>query len=722
MKDKISNFFNGSYRLLCIVMVLLWGMLVFLTITNLIPSTSVSSSFIIILGTIIYLLFLVFVYRKIEKFQPKTHDKIALVITCLSFILLALWSLTHQPLPHYDLYHIIDKIKILFHNNTHIIGEHFYFSKYPHQIPIFILTYFVEYIGKIIFNAPDVTMIVFNCFMIALSFYFVYKIIKELANSKLGIIGLILCVLYIDYYLLGGYYYTDILCVPYATIGFYFLIKANKLEGLKKFISLILGGILFGIATKMRVVASFLFIGYLIVCIYIYIINGKKLGKFKEFIKNGFIPVIAFFSIFLLHNILVNQYFKIEINKEATYPVTHFIMMGLNTDTFGNYSDIDDSFTYNSKNKTQDTKEVIKERIKDINLDFYINKFASNWTIGKHTNIGIYHNVSTVDDSYAFLTGYNMIFIQILSQITLLTIYLLFLLTIIKEAKNKKVSMTSTLIITIFGAILFYLIWEANGRYSFSFLEWIIIGAALSFEEVNIYLKKKLQLNGKTRKSIGYLLIFSIVLILIDGFLEYAYKREEINVPRYIQYGIGWRLYQEDKEIKQIFLVNDTFNKINLTFNDSLITEEIPYQFELYNMEDVLLYKEEFMATKNKGTTNKYFKFKNIEVNQPTKFYIKIYSDEATPNNYLRLSAFITDNCLDKPYDYPNYGYKIMPSGETYVDNKKSCFELTMKVYENKESNKFRKKYYLVYAGIVMLITYLGIYESFLKKEKKNSK
>ena len=313
-----------------------------------------------------------------------------------------------------------------------------------------------------------------------------------------------------------------------------------------------------------------------------------------------------------------------------------------------------------------------------------------------------------------------MVFIQIISQIMLLTIYFLFLITIIKELKNKNVSMASSLVITMFGAIIFYLIWEASCRYSFSFLEWIIIGASLNFEKINIYLGKKLKLNNKIKKNIGYVLIFLIMIVLMDGFIEYAYKKEEIDVPRYMQYGTGWRLYQEDKEIKQIFLVNDTFNKIQLTFNDKLIKEKIPYKFELYNMDNELIYEKEFMATQNKGTTNKTFKFKNIEVNQPTKFYIKIYSDKATPDNYLRLSAFLTDNCIDMPYDYENYGYKIMPNGETYVDNKKSCFELTMNVFENKVSNKFRKKYYIAFSLIIIIVTYLGTKEVFLKNSKKD--
>ena len=179
MKDKIARFFNSSYKLLCMIMLVLWGGLILLTLNYIIPSTSIASELIVLIGVIVYLLFLLFIYRKLEKATSKTCNVIALVITIISFIILVTWGLTHYSLPPYDLCHITDLVKILFHNENHIIGEFAYFSKYPHQIPIFILVYFVEYIGKILFNAPEVTIIIFNCFMLSLSFYFVNALLLK---------------------------------------------------------------------------------------------------------------------------------------------------------------------------------------------------------------------------------------------------------------------------------------------------------------------------------------------------------------------------------------------------------------------------------------------------------------------------------------------------------------------------------------------------------------
>ena len=278
MKDKIIAFFNGSYKIISIIMLTLWGMILLLSISYLVPSLKPLSILIVTVGVIVYLLFLFFIYHKISNLKEKAHNKIAILISIISFIILISWGLSHSSLPIYDLRFIVDKVKIMLHNETHIFGavsnipqfaHQNYFSEYPYQIPLFIMVYFVESIGKILFNAPEATMIIFSCFMTALSFYFVYKIIKELTNSKMGIMGLILTVTYLDFYLMTSYYYTDVLCIPFATIGFYFLIKSEKLNSVKKYIALILGVILFGIATKMRVVASFLLIGYIVKYIYI---------------------------------------------------------------------------------------------------------------------------------------------------------------------------------------------------------------------------------------------------------------------------------------------------------------------------------------------------------------------------------------------------------------------------------------------------------------------
>ncbi len=714
-----NNFINLFYKILCIVMFIIFIIMMILTNTSLV-SESLISVFVVLIGAIIYIMFLIALFRKFKKMQTKTHDKIALLLFVLSFLFASIWGITHKTLFLFDLSHIVDKVQVLLNTNSHIVKEYNYFSNFPHQIPLFSIIYFVELFGKAVFHNPENTMILFNCFLISLTFYLVYQIIKELFNSKIALIGMIILVLYPDFYLFASYYYTDIVSIPFTIIGFYFLVKAAKKEKIKKYLFLIVGGIFFAIGTKVRVVSSFLLIAYLL--------DLLLKNNIKEIVKKSMAILIPFFGIYVLYNTMLLPYFKIQIDKSKTLPLTHFIMMGSNPETYGRWSIDEVRYTQSSKNKVNANIKKLQKRLKnEININFLLKKTEETWA-KPYNAFAYYASMDKLDESHSFVSGYNVIFLSYILQIMKLSMYFIFTIMIGTQlAKKNKLSNSkvSMFVIALFGAFFFYVIWEAQSRYSFSFLPWIVIGGASSIALLDNFLKvKNIRIEHKIinlyqyKKYFAIFLLIITVLFLFDGFITYSVRKKPIDVVRINQKGEAGYYNIIRNKITQYFTLERSFNKIVLTFLDDHIEKEIPYIFELYDEKDKLIYETEFLSPINQETSEVEITFPKVKLKKKTKYHFKIYSNKTTLKNYLKIVTYKIDNCLGQEWDYKNKGYDAFPTGETYTGDTLICNELTLKVYEHKVRNQIRKKYYLPFATVILIITVFSCYTCLLKKEE----
>ena len=583
------------------------------------------------------------------------------------------------------------------------------------------LIYFIKSFATIIHVNPDNLMIIYNCFMVCLSSWFLYKIIKELFDSKIAIIGLILMLLVPDFYLYASYYYTDILSIPYCIIGFYFIIKADKLDNKLKYLYRILGGILFAVAFKLRVVCVFLLIAYTMAIF------------FKDSIKNNLKRLstifVSFIIFILVYSHLLLPMFNLKIDKNLTFPSLHWIMMGANVKEDGAYTQSDYNLTINSDNKTKTNIKEYKKRIKNVNSKFISNKIRRVWTQGDHDINRKYKNISRVDGLYKYINGPSSIFLRYFQQIILCVIYLLFEITLIFELIYKRTlknSVFSTITISIFGAFLFYMLWEAQQRYSFTFIPWIIIGGSYSIVKIKKLLEvKEISIDNfkfdfnKFKKAFAVFIIIISVIIYIVGFKICCYDKKKRNIIRYSQYYGSDFIPVIKNEIKQEFSIKNNFNVIELMFDGKGDYEDLKYTFKLYNSKDKLIYEKEFdgkLATK--GTYTR-FKFPKEKLKKKEKYYFTIKSKDATEDNYLRIGTSIIDNCKDKDIYSKNEGYDANPDGNTYSDNKLICPELRIKVIDSKKTNLISKKIFIFFSLITFGMLLYFSYVLLIKENKE---
>lgn len=722
MKDA----FNKLYKILIIVMLFLWGIITFSSCFHVYGRFY--NPIAIFLGGFIILLVIYNVYKLIKKINPKYHDKIALGMFLISLIIMLLWGLNNEIIPAYDLSHIIAKSDLLLKNN-HYFGSEIYFSIYPTQIPITIFIYGIKTIGSF-FNITNLNafVIIYNAIMTSLMFLFIYKIVKKLSNSHLALIVMFITMLYPDFYLYIPYYYTDIMALPFGIIGFYLLLAGDLKENNKSYIYYLLAGILFGIGFKLRVTTIIILIAY-IICL-LRNIEVKLFIKKLLFIFTGIILTLFTYSK------IIYPSFNVEIDESVKVPPLHWVMMGTNPETDGGYDDAAINFSIHSKDKNKDIMEVIKSRIPKLTPKFYYNKLRKVWSEGDHDIQRKYALTKQMSEFKNYINGPMCGILRYYSQMLKFTIYTLFLISIgyeLKKKNNFQDSKNAPIIISVFGGILFYLLWEALSRYSFSFLPIIIIGTftgidlfVKKFSYNEIIIKKQTYNIKKLKQIIGILIILSLIIGLIVGAKYVAIDKQTFELERNLQ-KYSSRTYEPlyNRTLKEVFRVSKPFNRIQLRVMTDNITEDIEYTYEVYTAKNKLIYTGTYgFDPKNERILRKITLYvPTVNVTKEEEFYVLFYSNAATKNNHIKLNTY---KFQDKVENDPEFSPEVLgpdfdlnPNSETYFDNKLYTGNLFVRVFEKVKRPYIKKENYIIISMIAVLFIGSNIYFSLIKKENE---
>ena len=707
----MERFFHISYKIvLCIVMILFAAITVVSAFYGLDQNLS---PLVVILGVIITFFFFKWLNKKLDKLSNKKIKIIAIMLSFLFFIGLLLVGIFLPISSVTDLSHIIEYVnRMISENSLTITGS--YFSKYTNQVPLLILVYGFTKIGSI-FGCTNVLLMgtIFNALLIAVTAYFIYLIGKEIKSPKAGLLSLIFILINPIFYLYTSYFYTDTLCMPFAIIGLYLLIKCLKTDSLKKKIILgILSGFSFFIGIKIRVVVIILFIAILA---YI-VLNRKKIQeKLKIILALFFGLIIGLFS----YKIVENQ-FDMQLNENQSFPITHWIMMGLNEEYTGGYNSEDHDLTFNEKTveeKKEVNIKVIKQRIADLGFFGLIKlegaKIARTWASG---NYGVYAKLNNTSDGtglYEFLGGYGNtnIFMKYSLQILKTYISLIIFIGTYQLFKKRETEYTSDgiIIIALFGAIIFYMIWEAAQRYSLSFLPWMIIPLGLIYARIE---ERNWQLNENRAKwlKIGSIALMGITLVLLTiNFPKYTIETQTYDDIRILSYRGFSEIEIDNHTISQTFITKDSFNQIRVRLNNKNEEETSIYIFKLYNEDaDELLYEEEFSSTNIPDNSNHKFKFTTISPEKETHYRIEISKVEG--RSVLSIGT----------YNESVY-YKAYNNGSVYIDDEETADTWIFRVDESVERTYMSKRSYIVLSLFILMLEWISLKDGIKKeKEQKN--
>ena len=686
MKNLVNKMFNFVNKFLLIFTIICFSISLIGAIffyTN--RSYDYLNPLVLIVGSIVYLLLLIKLYKVIIKLDDKKKKIIVGILLGLQFILLLISAFVISSIPQVDLIHILTEINSL--NDTGSILNSVYYSVYPNNRFLLIILYGLQ---KIIPISNQILFSLLSTICISVMSLFTYKTVNKVLNLNKGLLSLFICVLSPIFYLYVSYSYTDVLMLPFASILIYLIVKTKDEKNLK---SNVLYGLLIGIIAiigyKIRAVAIFILVAY-----FVYLIFTKKI----LIVLKKFAPIIigAILTITCIDTI-ENKFFT-NVNVDKEFPMTHWIMMGVNEKSYGYYSQDDYNLSSSASNVSERTDLNIKEiknRLSDLGpfgtVKLLVVKLVSVWGKGDYSYQKYLELVNDFNPSYSYLLEDKNIVINYLLQFSKIVVMFMAIISLINIYKSGKKSIIA---ISLFGAVFFYLVWEVCPRYGLSFLPWLILIGTCSYDTLNTnYEKFKFY---KYFKCIILVLTLALFAFSFNKYTGISYKenivaKDSVTNVKYIS-------LNKEAVITQTLDLYDSFNKIRLKFKVNEI-DDATYKLEL--------------ITKNEVVYEKDFKKNDLKNKKYTDFYLdKTYEGGSYT---LRLSSDSTSDL--EVYIAYKEKFDYYPNGILEVNKKEETGDLMFEVVNNEERGIYT---YLEYMTIMILTLGMEVIVLFRKKEEVN--
>ena len=686
MKNLVNKMFNFVNNFLLIFTIICFSIsligAIFFYINR---SYDYLNPLVLIVGSIVYLFLLIKLYKVIIKLDDKKKKIIVGILLGLQFILLLISAFVISSIPQVDLIHILTEINSL--NDTGSILNSVYYSVYPNNRFLLIILYGLQ---KIIPISNQILFSLLSTICISVMSLFTYKTVNKVWDINKGLLSLFICVLSPIFYLYVSYYYTDVLMLPFASILIYLIVKTKDEKNLK---SNVLYGLLIGIIAiigyRIRAVAIFILVAY-----FVYLIFTKKI----LIVLKKFAPIIigAILTINCIGTI-ENKFFT-NVNVDKEFPMTHWIMMGVNEKSYGYYSQDDYNLSSSASNVSERTDLNIKEiknRLSDLGpfgtVKLLVVKLVSVWGKGDYSYQKYLELVNDFNPSYSYLLEDKNIVINYLLQFSKIVVMFMAIISLINIYKSGKKSIIA---ISLFGAVFFYLVWEVCPRYGLSFLPWLILIGTCSYDTLNTnYEKFKFY---KYFKCIILVLTLALFAFSFNKYTGISYKENIVAKDSVTK--VKYTSLNKETVITQTLDLYDSFNKIRLKFKVNEI-DDATYKLELITKNEVV-YEKDFK--KNDLKNKKYTDFYLDKTYECGSYTVRLSSDSTSD-----LEVYIA---YKEKFDY-------YPNGILEVNGKEEACDLMFEVVNNEERGIYT---YLEYMTIMILTLGIEVIVLFRKKEEVN--
>lgn len=719
---NIEKIKSWLYKTILIILLLLVLYVTYCSIFNIYGQSIKMKPIVIMLGVITCIFVFIGIKRLIGKIGGEKANYIALGISILFFLALSFFGNKMMTIPYYDLSSIQKEVQLMLENAGKFV-EMEYFKGYTNQVPMAIFIYFIYKIGEFLnINNLKLFATIINSLFMATTAFFTYLSIKKLKDYKLGLTTLIFFVINPIFYLYASYFYSDTLSMPFAAISLYLFIIALKSETIKKrIILLIFSGLILAIGFKVRVVLIILLIAMIIGLLLDNKFSKKIIGRICCLII-GFIIGVNCFNLSL-------KPFNIPYDRDKEIPITHWIKLSLNVNSDGGYiqSDFDETVkdsTYEEKIKSN--LNIIKKRLSEMGLKGWVDlsqiKLARTWSNGDYKYVDKLSHVDEVNSLYEYIVGNKRIVIIYYCQIMKATMLIIFLVSLAKEIKRReKEKLYSVVYIAMFGAFLFYMIWEVLSRYSLTFLPWMILVFGIGISQIEkMIMNKRIEiellhnklkvLDLKKVSEILLLCVFGITLLLmIINYYPYAIKKDIYSNVVILQDSRSYYKAEKvaNKKIEQTFKTSNKFNAIYLSFYKNHIKSVTNYKLTLYDSEENIIYQQMFNSDYVKHFEYTLFVFNKVVPNGEEEYKITITSNDATEKDTLLISRSYQNDW--NPY----------PDGIFTINDKEIGGSISFVVQNIIIRTYLTKGVYITICIVILLIEMFAFYPFIKKKEKK---
>ncbi|MDO5521241.1 MAG: hypothetical protein Q4G58_12180, partial [bacterium] len=590
-----------------------------------------------LMGAFLFCLALYFCFHKLSSCDDKQIARITIALFAVMLIGQLLFIFNFNVMPITDSYMVDDQAMQFAAGKSQTFDASVsYFSKYGNNYFVTIVTSFIFIVMQKL-NISDMThaLAFLNMLLLDLAVVMLWDTVRITKDKRSAAKLLLLCVLNPGYYLLLEWYYTAVYCIPIMIAILYLCIRIyNVMKTDQAIHKLILYGLLLGIAT---VLGFNIRPTSVIPLIAIGICALFKVLPYKEHRKNAAITIASFAVSMLLllagTKSLVNGYVD---DDSANFPVTHWVMMGLHGN--GTFLQTDEAYTaqYNTK------EEKVKANVKEINktlkeyglsgtLNHMVKKLEVTWT-DRYADF----NVRLAQDKnfgrlYKYIVEGKTDAVVISFQIFQVVLYLLLLMSILRQLKEKEDGLMFALLLSFFGAIVFYLLWEAKAIYAVTFDLLLLPLAADGMEYLG-----RLTTNTEHQKSpyiLKKLVMVSMIVTAFIGISQYhnfINKKEtwhDYSVRSYTQQMVRWDddLSEANHSLTQEFYTSKPFNEFSIAAQPSNNKNtDCSYTISLYDEKETTLYSKKVTSDDIKNNTISFQLKKSIKPKKKQRYTIRI--------------------------------------------------------------------------------------------------
>lgn len=638
---------------------------------------------------------LIFIFNLLNNYINKASNKklkilkIALVaiMIVLQIIIISLFN----PVQKTDALIVNDQaISIAEGIEKKVPTSNTYFQWITNNNGVLILSIYLVKIFKLIHIDYTLGFTIFSAITIDLGILATYLLSKKIKDEKFATKVLALSILNPLNYLYIHWTYTSTYSLPFMVLLVYlaFLIKDSKTNTRKIIYSILFSICLItGFYIRPTLVIGLIAI---IVCYLLYLLNKRTT------IKDTWIPVVTVSLASILLFTGVSNYNKTIVENTKPLPMTHWLMMGIHGNGTVNSKDNAYTLSYDTKEEQKEANiKEIKRTIKEYRLSGLVKhtliKLAVSWSDGSNSYYLRMNQIHHKTPLYNWVVGGKKDMLVVYSQAFRIATLALCLFTLASQKKDK-LDKTFLMTLTIFGAMLFFILWESKNAYSFVFLPFLFILIASGLDNLNILIKSKKHIIKPTF-IIVIIITLLIELTLYNNFVisKFAINDYNIAIDSSTHQEHIKNLNKDNITIKQEFKSKNKFNRINIIAIKLNENENINYDINLYNKNYTLLKS----YTINQNDVKNYNIILNIshdDLKNNTNYILEI-----KPNK----NNIIKEDTID--FLYLNHKNIKNYEGDMYINNKRTHSNLKMQIYDKKLVRYMSGKTYAAISLIVII-------------------
>lgn len=453
---------------------------------------------------IIYFIYIKYIKSYIDKMNIKQCN-ITLIVYCLVLFVLQIYlAFNIYFLTGWDA-GILRESAIGIANGELInsnFGYYWYYSMYPNNVFLTFIFTAIYHLSKLIKIINfEFLLVIFSIISVNISLFFITKCAAILLKNKHYCVFVV--VLYTLFIGLSPWIvipYSDTYSILFTSCVLYFYLSRNKVNTYLSWF-MIFAMSLVGYLIKPTCVI--VLIAIIIIELWKLLFSTKK--KIKKNLK--IVPVILIsICVFNVINVFSIKYVGYVSNESREFPMTHFLMMGMNSETKGVYYEEDVQLTKSITgidNKKKVNLDITKKRIENYGFSGYIgllkNKMLTNyndgtlgWGVEGHFYSVIFETPNSkitklFRDIYYNDGQYYSAYATYQQTIWILILFLVFFgsIRLFKE-KDFNYLVIGT---TIIGITLFLLLFEARSRYLFLYSPYYLLLAAMGIKHLKIFNK-----------------------------------------------------------------------------------------------------------------------------------------------------------------------------------------------------------------------------------------